>query len=220
MSDDLQIYVNIATGFTLIPLAITLIEPKRERPGAEKPFKQILEIVKYCFVHPKIRSVLVYFSVLMSTGITGVWSYYMYYGELGLSVGYYEILFAVFGLCSGYGAKKAHALESRLGSGTSLYLPLSISFAFTLLGQIKHEYDRKSLICDPLPDFWKACERLSLIFCVYSVGHLFPNRRLGKLDAVTPTQSSLTDFTPIPRTQHNKRTEIGSTELSMVTLTN
>jgi MFS family permease len=133
-------YINVVTSLPLIPLAITLIEPKRESLEAENPFREILGIVKYCLVNPKIRSVLIYFSVMISTGIIGVWSYYMYYGKLGLSVGYYGILFAVFALCSGYGSKKAHSLESRLGRGTSLSLLLSISLVFILLGQIKAVY--------------------------------------------------------------------------------
>jgi MFS family permease len=136
----LPFYINIATGFILIPLAITLIEAKRESLEAKNPFKGILGIVKYCLGHPKIRSVLICYSVLMSTGIIGVWSYYMYYGKLGVAVAYYGILLAIFGLCSAYGSKKAHSLESRLGKGTSLSLLLSISIVFILLGQFKTMY--------------------------------------------------------------------------------
>ena len=130
-------YFNIATAIVLIPLAVSLIEPKRKKSISKNHFQEILKIVKYTLNHSKIRSLAIYFSLLLSTGIIGVWSYYMYYGELGLSVGLYGILFAVTGLAIAFGSKHADFIENKIGRKNSLYLLLLISPIFLALGFIK-----------------------------------------------------------------------------------
>ncbi len=130
-------YINIITAAMLIPLSISLIEPRRIKLVSENHLKEILRIVKYSLTHAKIRSLIIYSSLLLSTGITGVWSYYMYFGKLGLSVGFYGVLFAVFGFCSALGGRQAHWLENKIGGKTSLFLILLISPIFISLGLIK-----------------------------------------------------------------------------------
>ncbi len=130
-------YVNIASGLLLFPLAVSLVEPERKRPPAENPLLAIVRITKYCMAHAKIRSLIIYSSLLMGAGITGVWSYYMYYAELGLSLGLYGIIFAAFGLFSALGSSQAHYLEGKLGRRKSLRLLLLISPVFIALGLVE-----------------------------------------------------------------------------------
>ena len=130
----LPFYVNIGSGVGLVILSLYLTEPQREKFSTENPFKDILKIVKYCITHAQIRSLMLYTSLLLSTGIIGVWSYYIYYEELGLSIGLNGVLFALFGLCSGFGARHSHDLEGKLGHKKALFLLLVISAAFAALG--------------------------------------------------------------------------------------
>ena len=133
----LPFYINIGSSIFMIPLAISLVEPERERRVPKNHFTEILRIVKYCFAHAQIRSLTIYHSLLFSTGIIGVWSYYMYYGEVGLSIGFYGILFAIFSLCIAFGAKQSHVLESIFDRKVSLCLLLLISPIFLGLGFVR-----------------------------------------------------------------------------------
>ncbi len=127
-------YINIASGLLLFPLALTLSEPERKKARADDPLKEIIDISGYCMTNPQIRSIILFSSLMLGSGITGVWSYYMYYAELGLSVGLYGILFAAFGLVSGLASSQAHFIEKRLGRAKSLSALLLIAPVFFCLG--------------------------------------------------------------------------------------
>ena len=133
----LPFYMNIASGLILFPLAVSFIEPERKKLEAKNPFLEILSISKHCLTHPKIKWLIMFFALLIGSGVTGVWSYYMYYAELGLSVGLFGVIFAIFGLCGALGANQAHYIEEKLGPRKSIYMLLLISLSFILLGLVK-----------------------------------------------------------------------------------
>lgn len=133
----LPFLVNIVTGSLMIPVALMLIEPARDKLKPENPFKDIFRICRFSFSHPKLRLYILYAALLMSTGVSGVWAYFLYYESLGISIGYFGILFAIFQLSSAMGASKAHAIEKRWGQKRSLFILLLISPLFILLGIIK-----------------------------------------------------------------------------------
>lgn len=131
---QLPFYVNIGTACMLLPLSISLIEPKRERSPAEKPASEMIRIIKFCMTHAQIRTWMLFYALILSSGIVGVWSYYLYYEKVGLSVGVFGLLFAVFGLCSAFGSKQAHSVGEWLGKRWSVYVFLLISLIFIALG--------------------------------------------------------------------------------------
>jgi MFS family permease len=133
----LPFYMNIASGLLLFPLAVSFVEPERKKLEAGNPLLEILSISKRALTDPQIKWIIMFSALLIGAGITGVWSYYMYYIELGLSVGLFGVISAIFGLCSALGASQAHYLEGKLGPRKSIYLPLMISLTFILLGLIK-----------------------------------------------------------------------------------
>ncbi|UCD58709.1 MAG: MFS transporter, partial [Candidatus Hydrogenedentota bacterium] len=133
----LPFYINIGTALILIPLAVLLVEPERKKLAAETPFEEIMKIFKYCMTHAQMRTLVMYWSLLFSSGMIGVWSYYIYYGELDINIGFYGIIFAIFCLCSAYGSRQAHLLERKFGEAGSLYFLLLISPVFIALGQVK-----------------------------------------------------------------------------------
>jgi MFS family permease len=127
-------YVNIITSLALIPLALSLKEPMRKRISIENPLEGIFKIVRYSFSHKEIRVLITYFSVVTTTSLIGLWSYFMYYESLELGIGFYGIIFAVFQISSGYGSRSAQNLEDKLGRRNSLIIILLIPMIFILLG--------------------------------------------------------------------------------------
>jgi MFS family permease len=130
-------YINIIFGVVLVILSFFLIEPERKKLSAENPFKDILKIVKFSLTHGQIRSLMLYYSLLMSTGVIGAWSYFLYYEALGINVGFYGFLFAIFQLWAGLGAKNSHTLSKKIGEKNSFFVLLIISFIYMALGLIQ-----------------------------------------------------------------------------------
>lgn len=130
-------YVNIATSALMLPIALSLLEPKRKKLESASPFKDILRICRFSFTNIQLRFLIIYGALILSSGVTAVWAYFLYYESLGISIGYFGILFAIFQLSSAYGAKKAHVLEKFLGEKKSLFVLLLIAPVFVLLGIIK-----------------------------------------------------------------------------------
>jgi len=130
-------YINIFSSLLLIPIALSLKEPKRKIISKENPIKGILKIIKYSFSHKEIRSLIIYSSLVTATSLIGLWSYFMYYESLGLSIALYGVIFAVFQISSGFGSKFTHNLESKLGRRSSLLLILVIPIIFISLSFFK-----------------------------------------------------------------------------------
>jgi MFS family permease len=137
LSLKMPFYANIATSALMLPLAFALIEPYREKLESASPKKDILRISRFCITHPRLRLLILFGALIASTGITGIWAYFLYYESVGIGIVYFGIIFALFQLSSAFGAKHAHALEKILGPKKSLYLPLLIAPTFLLLGIFK-----------------------------------------------------------------------------------
>lgn len=130
-------YINIGSSLLMLPLALSLIEPKRDVLESKNPFKDILRIVRFSFLNPKLRLLMLFSALILSTGVIGIWSYFLYYESLGISVGYFGILFAVFQLASAVGSRNAYSVAKALGIKNSLVLVLCIGCVFLLLGNIQ-----------------------------------------------------------------------------------
>ncbi len=137
LSLKLPFYINIGTSLILLPIALSLIEPKRETLKSTNPFKDIIRITGFSFTNPQLRLLMLFSALILSTGIIGVWSYFLYYESLGINVGYFGILFAAFQLASAVGSRKAHSLETILGLKKSLLAVMLIGLVFLLLGKIQ-----------------------------------------------------------------------------------
>lgn len=137
LSLKMPFYANMATSAMLFPLALTLIEPHRKKLESTSPLKDILKISRYCFTYPKLRLLMLYMALIRSTGIIGIWAYFLYYDSIGIGIGYFGIIFAAFQLSSAMGSRQAHILETKIGRKASLYLLLLIAPTFILLGLFK-----------------------------------------------------------------------------------
>lgn len=130
-------YLNIGTCAFMIPFALLLIEPEREKLKASSPFKDILKISRFSFSHKLLRLLMLLTALIMSTGIVGVWAYFLYYESIGISIGFFGVLMAGFQLSSAVGSRQSHAVEKFLGHKRSLLITLLIAPVFVLLGIFK-----------------------------------------------------------------------------------
>jgi len=137
LSLNLPFYINIGTSLLMLPLALALVEPERDVLKSKNPLKNILQICRFSFANPRLRLLMLFSAMIMSTGVIGIWSYFLYYESLGISVGYFGILFALFQLASAVGSRYSHSLEKIFGIKKSLLLVMLIGCVFLLLGKIQ-----------------------------------------------------------------------------------
>jgi MFS family permease len=132
----LPFLINIATSTLMLPLALSLVEPKRSKRIAPNPFLDILRIARFSFTHGEIRYLIFYAALIGSSGIIAVWASFLYYESLGISVGLFGLIFATFQLSSAFGSSRAHAIEKAIGMRKALALPLLIGVVFVLAGLV------------------------------------------------------------------------------------
>jgi MFS family permease len=133
----LPFLINIGTSALMLPLALSLIEPQRSKRRARNPFLDILRIARFSFSHGEIRHLIFYAALIGSAGIIAVWASFLYYESLGISVGFFGLIFAVFQLSSAFGSSRAHAIEKAIGMRKALTLPLVIGALFILAGLVR-----------------------------------------------------------------------------------
>lgn len=137
LSLKLPFFANMATGMLLFPLALILIEPDRKKLETVNPFKDILRISRHCFAHSKLRPLMLYMALIRSTGITGIWAYFLYYESIGIGIAYFGVIFAVYQLFSALGSRQAHVIETKIGQKASMYFFLLMAPTFILVGSFK-----------------------------------------------------------------------------------
>jgi MFS family permease len=137
LSLKLPFYANMATSALMLPVALALIEPHRKKLETTNPFKDILKISRFCFSNSKLRLLMLFMALIRSTGITGIWAYFIYYESIGIGIGYFGIIFAAFQLSAAMGSRQAHILEKKFGQRASFYIFLLIAPTFILLGLFK-----------------------------------------------------------------------------------
>jgi MFS family permease len=70
----------------------------------------------------------------MASNLTALWAYFLLYQELGIGVGWFGALFAVFQLAGALGGSRAHAFSERFGPKSALVLALLAPVFYILLG--------------------------------------------------------------------------------------
>ncbi len=149
----LPFWVNAATAFLMLPLALSLAEPKRRRLEGANPMAGILRISRWSFVQPRLRFFILYGALITSTGLVGLWAAFLLYALLGIPIVWFGVLFAAFQLASAFASSRAHAVERVLGPESSsesgpgmckrpglrrslLILPAGAGLVFVLLGLV------------------------------------------------------------------------------------
>ena len=130
----LPFLVNIGSALFMPPLALALAEPEREQRRSKNPMRDILRICHYCLKQPHIRPVVLFCGLLMASHLTGLWAYFLLYQKLGIGVGWFGVLFAVFQLAGALGGSRSHAFSERFGARAALFLALLSPLFFAALG--------------------------------------------------------------------------------------
>ena len=133
----LPFLINIFSACLMLPLALSLVEPRRRKLSTANPLRGILRISRFSLAHKSLRLYIFAGAMIMSTGIIGLWSFFLYYRSLGISVGFFGIIFAIFQLSSAMGSLKAHAVSRSLGENKALPIALILPLTLICLGFFK-----------------------------------------------------------------------------------
>jgi len=130
----LPFLVNLASAMFMPAVALSLVEPEREPRRSQNPMRDILGICRHCLQQPHIRPLILFCGLLMACQLTGLWAYFLLYQQLGIGVGWFGVLFAVFQLAGALGGARSHWYSERFGARTALYLALLSPLFFVMLG--------------------------------------------------------------------------------------
>jgi len=134
----LPFYLNLLSALLILPVVMSLREPEQERlRTGKKPFQDILRIFLFSFRHPLMRHLILFCALITTMGIVGIWSYFLYYTRLGISVGWFGVLFALFQFLSAAGSRHADGILRRAGFPRTLMLFGLISINFLLLSLVE-----------------------------------------------------------------------------------
>jgi MFS family permease len=125
---------NVGSALFMPALALSLAEPEREKRRSQNPLRDILRICHFCLKQPHIRPVVLFCGLLVASQLTALWAYFLLYQELGIGVGWFGVLFAVFQLAGALGGSRSHAFSERFGAMAALFLALLSPVFFVLLG--------------------------------------------------------------------------------------
>jgi MFS family permease len=130
-------YIEMILMFFTIPLAFTLIEPKRQKyKNEEGPIKEIIKIVKYSLHQNKeIKWLIFYSGFIGASTLTMVWFIQPYFKLVGLPLVYFGIAWGILNLSVGIFSLYAHKIEMFVGRKKSLISLIFIAFiGYMLLG--------------------------------------------------------------------------------------
>ena len=117
-------YAMIPFMLLLIPLSLSLKEPKRDKLIFKKNYLVgLLKIIKSSILkNKKLRWLLVYSAVLISFIQVAYFFYQPYFELSGLNIVYFGVVFAGFSIVAALSAKYSHVLEEKIGKKYSLIL--------------------------------------------------------------------------------------------------
>lgn len=118
------LYATIPFFSLMIPLALSLQEPKRHKLIFEKGYvRELKKIIKTTFVqNKKLRWMILYSGIIFAFNQAALWLYQPYFKLSGLDIVYFGIVFASFQLVAAFSSKYAHKLEEKIGKRYSLIM--------------------------------------------------------------------------------------------------
>lgn len=140
ISIRLPFFATMATSLILIPLDLSIKEPVRKTASVKNIREHYIEVVrtiKFCLHHKAVLYAGLYFVLIANLSGVGIWSYYLYFTDLGIGVAYYGFLAAMLWFFSAIGAKLCDGLCQRLGENATLWMLLAIAPLLILMGQFK-----------------------------------------------------------------------------------
>jgi MFS family permease len=117
-------YAMIPFTVLLIPLALSLKEPKRHKHIFKKGYaSELLRIVKFSLVeNKKIRWLTAYSAIILGFTYAAFFLYQPYFKLSGLDIFYFGIVFGAFNVFAAIISRYSHEIEGKLGQKYSLFL--------------------------------------------------------------------------------------------------
>jgi MFS family permease len=106
----LPFYVNAATALAMVAIAFTLREPRREKRPEGNALLNILSISRSSITNVPLLAIMLLSGIIVSTGVTAIWGYFMFYDDTGLPLYWYGVIFAVMQMASAFGARHSHRI--------------------------------------------------------------------------------------------------------------
>lgn len=133
----LPFYVEAVVLFFAVPIAYSLVEPKRRKLRTKRGrFQEILDIVKYSLHgHNEVKWLILYAAVVTTSTLVMVWFAQPYFLYISLPLAWFGIVWAVLQFSISIFALMSHRIEAYLGKRTSLIsLVVLAALGYFLLG--------------------------------------------------------------------------------------
>ena len=109
-------YAQTVVAFTAIPAALTLWEPARENSGSFVRFRDILLVVRTCFISdPRLRINILFSSIIGAATLSMAWFVQPYFEFTGIPLSMFGVLWTALNIFLGVVSAFAYRLEHYFG---------------------------------------------------------------------------------------------------------
>lgn len=100
--------------------------------------RQLIRIMKYCFLeNTRLCLLIVYSGLMLGFNNGALWFYQPYFEICGLPVVYFGVAFASYQFCAAVSSKYAHVIESKIGPRYALIIiAVIVSTGYILMGHV------------------------------------------------------------------------------------
>jgi MFS family permease len=130
--DFLWLLSGLMIGFGFFAV-VTIKEPKIKKEKSKSFLDHFKSSFKYVINHTKLKTLLIYSSMISVLTLSGFYLYQPYFVKIGLPITMFGIIFAIVGIMEGLGSKLSHNIEKIIGEKKSLILISILPTLFFLL---------------------------------------------------------------------------------------
>ncbi len=138
-----QISYKTAIAATLIPfilavfISLRFTEPKHKKEAEDKKyFKHLQEAAKFCITHKRVRWLIIFTGIMMTTMIISHRFSQPYMQLANINIKFFGIIYFVWLMFSALSAHFAHHIEAKLGEFYSLLIiPLIVGIYLLIIGK-------------------------------------------------------------------------------------
>lgn len=130
------IYASIPFFILLVPLTLSMVEPKWHREIIKKWYmRELFLSIKNNFINSKkLKWIIIYSSVIYAFNQVSLWLYQPYFEILWIDIIYFWLIFASFQLVAAFSSKYAYKLEEFLWEKYSLIMLIFlVSLSYLLM---------------------------------------------------------------------------------------
>lgn len=124
LSLRLPLYCEAFTTFWIIPLALSLYEPQRQKPEKrESSFVSMWRLIRFSLHdHKEVKWLIIYSSVAATSTLTMFWFIQVYLQKVGVPVGFFGVILSTLLISAAIFSWNADRIEKFLGKRKSLLI--------------------------------------------------------------------------------------------------